>query len=162
MRTVCLRTIRPVTADAQPPPGDWTAWQMFFEAHAAVCARLEAALQARHGLSLRWYDVLLQLHAAPGGRLTMRDLGRAVVISKSGLTGLVDRMQRAGLVERGGDPDDRRVVHVALTPAGADAYRRARADHRADVAERFLRHVSADEAAAIERALRRVRDENAG
>jgi DNA-binding MarR family transcriptional regulator len=134
---------------------------MFFEAHAAVCARLEARLQARHGLSLRWYDVLLQLHAAPEGRLTMRDLGRAVVISKSGLTGLVDRMQRAGLVERGGDPDDRRVVHVTLTPAGAAAYRRARADHRAAVAERFLHHISDPEAAVIEDALRRVRDENA-
>ena len=146
----------------QPRPEDWSAWQMFFEAHAAVCARLEAAMQAGHGLSLRWYDVLLQLHNAPGGRLTMRELGRAVVISKSGLTGLVDRMQRAGLVERGGDPDDRRVVHIALTPAGTDAYRRARADHRAAVAERFLRHVSGEEAAVIERALRRVRNENAG
>lgn len=146
----------------QPAPEHWAAWQMFFEAHAAVCARLEAAIQSNHGLSLRWYDVLLQLHAAPGGRLTMRELGRAVVISKSGLTGLVDRMQRAGLVERSGDPGDRRVIHVALTPAGASAYRRARADHRSDVAGRFLRHLSGDEAAVIEAALRRVRDENAG
>ena len=135
---------------------------MFFEAHAAVCARLEAALQTGHGLSLRWYDLLLQLHGAPGASLTMRDLGRAVVISKSGLTGLVDRMQRAGLVERSGDPDDRRVTHVTLTAAGAAAYRKARADHRVAVGERFLRHVSAEEAAVIERALRRVRDENAG
>jgi DNA-binding MarR family transcriptional regulator len=135
---------------------------MFFEAHAAVCARLEAAIQAGHGLSLRWFDVLLQLNAAPGGRLTMRDLGRAVVISKSGLTGLVDRMQRSGLVERIADPDDRRVVRVALTAAGADAYRRARADHRVDVADIFLRHLSDNEAAVIEEALRRVRDENAG
>lgn len=135
---------------------------MFFEAHAAVCARLEAALQTSHGLSLRWYDVLLQLHAAPGGRLTMRELGRAVVISKSGLTGLVDRMARAGLVERSGDPDDRRVVHVTLTPAGDAVYRRARSDHRAAVAGHFLGHLSADEAGVIEGALRRVRDENAG
>lgn len=146
----------------QPAPEDWAAWQMFFEAHAAVCARLEAELQAAHGLSLRWFDVLLQLHNAPGARLTMRDLGRAVVISKSGLTGLVDRMQRAGLVERRGDPDDRRVVHIALTPAGEAAYRSARADHRAAVAERFLGHLSGEETAVIERALRRVRDENAG
>lgn len=135
---------------------------MFFEAHAAVCGRLEAALQAGHGLSLRWYDVLLQLHAAPAGRLTMRDLGRAVVISKSGLTGLVDRMGRAGLVERSGAEDDRRVVHVTLTPAGAALYERARADHRVAVAEHFLAHLSGDEAGVIEAALRRVRDENAG
>jgi len=70
---------------------------MFFEAHAAVCADVEAALQREHGLSLRWYDVLLHLHAVPGRRLSMRDLGDAVVISKSGLTGVVDRMGKAGL-----------------------------------------------------------------
>ena len=151
-----------VATETQPLPEHWTAWQMFFEAHAAVCARLEAALQARHGLSLRWYDVLLQLHGAAEGRLTMRDLGRAVVISKSGLTGLVDRMERAGLVERSGDPGDRRVVHVTLTPAGAALYRRARAEHRAAVADHFLGHLSGDEAVVIEEALRRVRDENAG
>jgi DNA-binding MarR family transcriptional regulator len=138
----------------------WTAWQMFFEAHAAVYARLDAALQADHGLSLRWYDVLLHLHQAAEGRLTMRDLGRAVVISKSGLTGLVDRMQRAGLVERVGDPGDRRVVHVALTTVGAEVYRHARADHRRAVDDAFLRHIDAAEAAVIEGALRRVRDEN--
>lgn len=82
------------------------------------------------------------------------------MISKSGLTGLVDRMEREGLVERTADPADRRVVHVALTRAGAALYRRARADHRAAVADRFLQHVSGDEAAVVERALRRVRDEN--
>jgi len=70
---------------------------MFFEAHAAVCADVEAALQREHGLSLRWYDVLLHLHAVPGRRRSMRDLGDAVVISKSGLTGVVDRMGKAGL-----------------------------------------------------------------
>ncbi len=147
-------------ADPDPAPESWAAWQMFFEAHAAVYARLEARMQADHGLSLRWYDVLLQLSNAPGGRLTMRDLGQAVVISKSGLTGLVDRMERTGLVERTGDPGDRRVIHVTLTPAGADVYGRARADHRRAVADVFLRHVDAGEAAAIERAMRRVREHN--
>ena len=56
--------MQPATTE---PPERWAAWQMFFEAHAAVCARLEAALQERHGLSLRWYDVLLHLYAAPPG-----------------------------------------------------------------------------------------------
>ncbi len=144
---------------SDPPPEHWGSWQMFFEAHAAVYARLDAELHAEHGLSLRWYDVLLQLHAAPGARLTMSDLGRAVVISKSGLTGLVDRMQRAGLVERSGDPDDRRVVHVTLTPAGAEAYRHARDDHRRAVSDVFLRHLDAEEAAVIERAMRRIRED---
>jgi DNA-binding MarR family transcriptional regulator len=147
-------------ADPDPTPESWAAWQMFFEAHAAVYTRLEAQMQADHSLSLRWYDVLLQLHNAPDGRLTMRDLGRAVVISKSGLTGLVDRMERAGLVERAGDRDDRRVVHVTITAAGDEVYGHARADHRRTVRDVFLRHLDAGEAAAIERAMRRIREQN--
>jgi DNA-binding GntR family transcriptional regulator len=105
---------------------------MFFEAHAAVCAEVEAELQRAHGLSLRWYDVLLHLHAVPGRRLSMRELGDAVVISKSGLTGVVDRMARAGLVER--------IAH-------------ARVDHRAAVAERFLDRLDPADLDTIERTM---------
>jgi DNA-binding MarR family transcriptional regulator len=144
------------------PPKHWAAWQMFFEAHAAVCARLEAELHERHGLSLRWYDVLLHLYAAPTRRLTMGELGDAVVISKSGLTGLVDRMRRAGLVTRRGDRHDRRVVQVTLTAAGAEVYERARADHRRGVQDGFLRHLTAAEAVALDRGLGRVLAENLG
>jgi len=131
---------------------------MFFEAHAAVCADVEAALQREHGLSLRWYDVLLHLHAAPGRRLSMRDLGDAVVISKSGLTGVVDRMGKAGLVERVPDPGDRRVTLVALTALGAERYGEARVDHRAAVAERFLDRLEPADLDAIERSLGALMD----
>jgi len=134
---------------------------MFFEAHAAVCAQIEARLQAAHGLSLRWYDVLLHLYAAPDRGLAMRELGRAVVISKSGLTGLVDRMERAGLVARTPDPRDRRTIRVVLTPDGAAAYEAARVEHRRAVGDSFLAHLSDREAAAIEQTLGRIRAENA-
>ena len=134
---------------------------MFFEAHAAVCADVESALQGGHGLSLRWYDVLLHLHAVPGRRLSMRDLGDAVVISKSGLTGVVDRMAKAGLVGRVPDPGDRRVTLVALTPLGAERYERARVDHRAAVAERFLDRLDPADLDTIERALGTLMDEPA-
>jgi DNA-binding MarR family transcriptional regulator len=136
----------------------WRAWQMFFEAHAAVCADVEAELQRAHGLSLRWYDVLLHLHAAPERRLSMRDLGDAVVISKSGLTGVVDRMAKVGLVERASDAGDRRVTQVALTALGADRYEQARTDHRAAVAERFLDRLDPADLDAIERAMAGVLD----
>jgi DNA-binding MarR family transcriptional regulator len=136
----------------------WRAWQMFFEAHAAVCADVEAELQRTHGLSLRWYDVLLHLHAAPERRLSMRDLGDAVVISKSGLTGVVDRMAKVGLVERASDAGDRRVTQVALTALGADRYEQARTDHRAAVAERFLDRLDPADLDAIERAMAGVLD----
>jgi DNA-binding MarR family transcriptional regulator len=139
----------------------WRAWQMFFEAHASVCADVETALQRAHGLSLRWYDVLLHLHAVPGRRLSMRELGDAVVISKSGLTGVVDRMARAGLVERIADPDDRRVTLVTLTPLGAERYARARVDHRAAVAARFLDRLDPRDLDVIERTMAGLARESA-
>ena len=147
---------RPLQPPASRRPPHWAAWQAFFEVHAAVCARLEAELQEHHGLSLRWYDVLLHLHAAPEAGLTMRELGDAVVISKSGLTGLIDRMGRAGLLERVTDPHDRRVTRVRLTPAGSGTYLRARPDHRRAVARHFLRHLTAEQAAVLESALAAV------
>ena len=131
----------------------WRAWQMFFEAHASVCADIEAELQRAHGLSLRWYDVLLHLHAVPGRRLSMRELGDAVVISKSGLTGRRRPDGRAGLVERIADPGDRRVTLVTLTPLGAERYAHARVDHRAAVAERFLDRLDPADLDVIERAM---------
>ena len=84
------------------------------------------------------------------------------MISKSGLTGLVDRMRRAGLVTRRGDSHDRRVVRVALTAAGAEVYERARADHRRGVQDAFLRHLTPAEAVALERGLGRVQAQNLG
>ena len=77
----------------------------------------------------------------------------SVVISKSGLTGVVDRMARAGLVERIADPDDRRVTLVTLTPSGAELDARARGDHRAVVAERFLDRLDPADLEAIERTM---------
>jgi DNA-binding MarR family transcriptional regulator len=140
----------------------WPAWQTFFETHAQVTAQLESELQAEHGLSLRWYDVLLHLHAAPGGELTMRELAAAVVISKSGLTGLVDRMQTAGLALRRPDPEDRRGTRVSLTPEGRSRYLQARPAHRRAVATHFLDHLSEAEAATLTRALSRMRTPNGG
>jgi DNA-binding MarR family transcriptional regulator len=88
--------------------------------------------------------------------MRMRELADAVLLSRSGLTRLVDRMERAGLVTRTPDAADRRVVRVALTDAGTAAYRDARAEHRSAVAEHFLDRLTAAEAATIERALERV------
>jgi DNA-binding MarR family transcriptional regulator len=76
----------------------------------------------------------------------------SVVISKSGLTGVVDRA-RAGLVERIADPDDRRVTLVTLTPSGAELYARARGDHRAVVAERFVDRLDPADLDVIERTM---------
>jgi DNA-binding MarR family transcriptional regulator len=139
-------------------PSRRRTWQAFFEAHAAVVPVLEAEMVSEHGFNLRWYDVLLQLAAAPDRRLSMGELSDAVVITKGGLTKLVDRMAQAGLVVREQREGDRRVTPVRLTDAGWAAYQNARRTHHRGVAENFLDLMTADELAVLAPALERVRD----
>jgi DNA-binding MarR family transcriptional regulator len=99
------------------------AWRAFLRAHAQITRALEADLLAEHQLSLPEYDVLVSLVEAPDRQLRMTDLATRVLISRSGLTRLVDRMERGGLVERVSCPSDARGTFAALTEEG---YRRLR------------------------------------
>ena len=131
------------------------AWELFLRAHAGVSDVLDAELEQERGLPLTWYDVLVQLNAA-GGRLRMQDLARAILFSKSGLTRLVDRMERAGLVRREACEDDARGTFAAITAAGRRVLARARPVHRRGIEEHFSRHLSATETRAIEAGLRKI------
>src|SRR5918998_5973050 len=84
------------------------AWRSLITAHAVVVEKVERALLEAGLPPLGWYDVLLELSAAPGCRLRMHELAGAVVLSRSGLTRLVDRLEKAGLLRRESDPSDRR------------------------------------------------------
>src|SRR5262249_11335051 len=101
-----------VTTDAGTVPRltarELAVWRMFLRAHASIAGRLERDLVAEHGLPLAWYEVLLQLAEAPGQRLRMTDLAERVLLSRSGLTRLVDRLVAEGLVERAACPSDAR------------------------------------------------------
>ena len=132
------------------------AWHTFLQAHARVIERLESELQQEQGLSLSWYDVLVQLQEAPGGRLRMTELAGAVLLSKSGLTRLIDRMCAEGLVDRLPDPGDKRSVFVQLTPAGLRRLRVAAPVHLRGVQKHFGEHLSDFDAQAISAALRKV------
>jgi DNA-binding MarR family transcriptional regulator len=134
------------------------AWTAFLRAHARVTAKLSKELQAECGLPLTWYDVLLQLRLA-GGQARMQELARLVLLSKSGLTRLADRMQAAGLVERRSCPDDRRGTLVALTPDGRRALRAAVPVHLRGIKEHFIGRLDDDELRALHRALTRVLDD---
>src|SRR3954463_6481530 len=83
-------------------------WRLFLATHASVAEVLDAELQAERSMPLTWYDVLVNLDHAPGGRMRMQHLAEAVLFSRSGLTRLADRMERAGLISREACPDDRR------------------------------------------------------
>jgi DNA-binding MarR family transcriptional regulator len=128
---------------------------MLLRAHNRLTAVLEHELQAERQLPLVWYDVLVQL-SQHGGSLRMNELARAVMLSKSGLTRLVDRLCAAGLVTRSADPGDRRGRRVTLTTDGDHVLRRAAPVHLRGIAEHFTDLLSDEEAAELAALLARI------
>lgn len=133
-------------------------WKAFLYAHARLTRRLDEELQAAHGLSLAEYDALVQLAAAPGRTLRMSSLADRVLLSRSGITRLVDRLVADGMVERSVCPTDARGAVAGITPAGIDRLRAARSTHLDGVRRYFLGVMTPEDQAAIERALGRVTD----
>lgn len=138
------------------PAAQLGAWVAFLAAHKRVLERLERELREDQDLPLTWYDVMVHLSAAPDHRLRMQELADAVLLSKSGLTRLIDRMERDGLVARQACPDDRRGTFAELTPAGFERIRRAAPSHLRGVREHFADHLDDDEAALLETLLVRI------
>ncbi len=136
--------------------GREAAWRSLLTAHAIVVEKIERGLLEAGLPPLGWYDVLLELHAAPGCRLRMHELARAVVLSRSGLTRLVDRLEGAGLLRREPCPDDRRGAYAVLTLEGEATLRRTWPVYARGIAAHFARHLSDDEARTLAEALGRV------
>jgi DNA-binding MarR family transcriptional regulator len=129
------------TSAEQTLTTDVASWRALATAQALVAERVEAAL-AREGLPpLHWHDVLAALADAPQATLRMHELASEVVMSRSGLTRLVDRLEQAGLLERRRCPTDRRGAFVSLTAAGRATYERMLPAHAAAVREHFAAHV---------------------
>jgi DNA-binding MarR family transcriptional regulator len=141
---------------ARPDPAYLSAWRLLLEAHATVTELLEHELVAERGLPLSRYDVLLNLAEAPEGRLRMQELSASVLLSKSGLSRLVDRMVEAGLVRRERCQDDRRGWFAVLTDQGRSALRRAAPVHLRGIQEHFTGHLEPEEVRAMTAALTRV------
>ena len=118
-------------------PLELDAWQALLHAHDQIVRALDAELREEHGISFGDYDVLLRLARASGRRLRMSELARRVMISQSGMTRAVDKLEREGLVERGRDDDDGRVVHVTLAPSGLELVRRAAQTHLRGIRAHF-------------------------
>lgn len=121
------------------------AWRALLHAHARATRLLEAELEQAHNLPLASYDVLVQLTESPEGRLRMSELAEAVLLSRSGLTRLVDRLEREGLVERRSCPSDARGTFAVLTEAGRNRLRDASGTHLRGVASHVLSHFSPEE-----------------
>ena len=121
------------------------AWRGMLRIHTALIRALDAELDAAHGLPLTSYDVLIYLQNAPQKRLRMAELADSVLLSRSGVTRLVDRLEREGLLVRDACDDDGRGLYAVLTRKGEEVLERARPTHLAGVRERFLSHFSEDE-----------------
>ena len=135
---------------------EMAAWRAFLEAHRRVVDVLEAELREDESLPLSWYDVLVQLSESPTRSLRMQELADAVLLSKSGLTRLIDRMQSEGLVERRPCEDDGRGIEAVLTEQGMDRLRGAAPTHVAGVRAHFADLLRPGEAAVLAQALSRI------
>jgi DNA-binding MarR family transcriptional regulator len=137
------------------------AWRLFLRSHAVVTRRLEGDLLAEQRLPLASYDVLVQLVEAPQRRLRMSELAERVLLSRSGLTRLVDRMEREGLVRREACEDDARGLYTVVTDAGVDRLRAASPTHLRGVSEYAVGRLDDREAEQLSALLSRILDEEA-
>jgi DNA-binding MarR family transcriptional regulator len=125
-------------AEGQDEPAV-AAWRALLIAHSRLVPAIEKDLRAAGQVSLPWYDVLLELNAAPGRRLRMTELGQRAVLSRTRVSRVVDELAAAGLAERQPDAADGRSSFAVLTPAGRNALRRAWPVYR----EAIRRHLGA-------------------
>jgi len=132
------------------------AWRALLASHSALVGRLGEELQEEKGLPLPWYEVLLWLGQAPEGRMRMGELAGSLLLTPSGVTRLVDRMETEGLVKREQCPSDRRGWNAVITPAGRSRLRSASPVHLRGVERHFGRHLTDQEADLIADVLGRV------
>lgn len=104
------------------------AWLALVRTHARLWDQVEAQMRRDHGLTMVRYDVLAHLNMA-GGQLGLGELAASIVLSPSGLSKLLDRMEESGLIRRDPDPHDARATFASITPKGRSLVKRARAGH---------------------------------
>ena len=133
-----------------------TAWIRFLRAHAALTRELSARLEAEHGLTMSDFDVLIQLYHAPDHAMRRIDIARQVLLTASGITRLLDGLERCGLVAKRSCESDARVSYAVLTDDGLRKVEAARQSHHADVDELFGAALTADERAQFGELLSRL------
>ncbi|MEY2554149.1 MAG: hypothetical protein QOC57_2009 [Ilumatobacteraceae bacterium] len=132
------------------------AWRHFVEAHGFVVALLADDLETERRLPIAWYQVLLLLNEAPDRRLAMSELNELVTLSQPGVSRLIDRMERSGLVRRERSEEDRRSVAAVITADGLEELAKAAPVHRDGIQRWFTDSLSDHEAAVLARALARI------
>ncbi|WP_328593924.1 MarR family winged helix-turn-helix transcriptional regulator [Actinomadura macrotermitis] len=128
-----------------PSSAEPAVWRTLLRAQVLISRRLQALLLAEHDLALGSYEVLRHLGESPNGKLRMNDLADRVLLSRSGLTRLVDRMQREGLVARASCASDARGLFAVLTPAGRARLDAATPTYQQAVREYLLSRLDQDD-----------------
>lgn len=144
---------RPTEPSIEPRSARLAPWRAFLVAHALIVRRLDEELRAEHDLSIGEYDALVTIAHAPERRIRMRQLADEVILSKSGVTRLIDRLVDDGLVERSACLADARGAEAVLTERGLARLRAASRTHLRGVDEHFLAILDGDQLAMLERAL---------
>ena len=133
-----------------------TAWRQFLTLHRRIVDAIDRDLQRSGRLPLTSYDVLIELYEAPERRLRMAELARRVVLSRSGLTRLVDRLEAEGLLTRDRVSGDRRGAFAVLTEAGVEAMRGAWPVYAHGIKRYFAAALPEDEIATLNSLLSRI------
>jgi len=121
------------------------AWRGLLIAHSRLVPAIEGDLRAAGQVPLSWYDVLLELNAAPGRRLRMSELGQRAVLSRTRVSRVVDELIAAGLTERQPDETDGRSSFAALTAAGQEALRKAWPVYREAIRQHLGAHLTPEQ-----------------
>jgi DNA-binding MarR family transcriptional regulator len=125
------------------------AWRSFLQSHAAIVRELDAELMHEQGMTSRDYEVLLYLDQAENQRLPMSKLAEATMLTRSGITRLIDGLVDGGLVERVSCPSDARIAYAQMTPAGREKLRQAGCTHVKGIRRLFLEHFQPAELEAL-------------
>lgn len=153
VQLVQVRLSSPFVAPLEPEQLD--VWRAFLNAHAHVTRAIGRDLAAAGLPDLGWYDLLWTLYRAPERRLRVNELAREVVLSPTAMSRFVDRAERAGVVRREADPEDRRALQVALTDEGVALLRKMWPVYERGIEEHFAAHLGA-QPARLRRVLERV------
>jgi len=138
------------------PQQQLEAWITYLRSHAAITRELSVQLQREHGLTLNDYEVLLHLSHAEGGRLRRVDLAERVLLTASGITRLLEGLERSGYVCKEHCASDARVTYAKLTDEGAAKLREAAVTHLRGIDELFLGRYSGSELATLAELLSRL------